>query len=67
MDGQVVCFDPPTYVVRAYGSSLPEPECKAGETQAACGYSCTMYFGKLKCARTPAGILPGPRGCGGVL
>ena len=31
LDGQVVCFDPPAYVIRAYEGSLPEPECKAGE------------------------------------
>ncbi|MFL5350763.1 MAG: hypothetical protein ACJ8AT_38830 [Hyalangium sp.] len=59
LDGQVVCFDPPAYVIRAYGGSLPEPECKAGEGEVACGYSCTMYFGKLKCASTPAGICRG--------
>lgn len=59
MDGQVVCFDPPAYVVRAYGSSLPEAECKAGEGEVACGYSCTQYFGHMKCARTPAGTCRG--------
>jgi hypothetical protein len=55
----VVCFDPPAYAVRAYGGALPEPECKAGEGEVACGYACTSYFGKLKCARTPAGICRG--------
>jgi hypothetical protein len=59
MDGQVVCFDPPAYVVRAYGGALPEPECKAAEGEVACGYSCTSYFGKLRCAKTPAGICRG--------
>ncbi len=62
LDGQVVCFDPPAYVVRAYGGSIPEPECKAAEGEVACGYSCTTYFGKLKCARTPAGVCRGRGG-----
>ena len=63
MDGQVVCFDPPAYVAGAYGSSLPEPECKAGETQAACGYSCTHVLRQAQVRAHPGGVnLPGPRG-----
>jgi hypothetical protein len=56
IDGQAVCFDPPAYVVQVYGSALPEPECKTIDGQVACGYSCATDFGKVKCARTPAGV-----------
>ncbi len=59
IDGQAVCFDPPAYVVRAYKGSLPTPECKTSEGQAACGYSCATYFGKVSCARTPVGVCRG--------
>ncbi|MDY7226867.1 hypothetical protein [Hyalangium rubrum] len=59
LDGQVVCFDPPAYVVRAYGGALPQPECTVSEGQVACGYSCASYFGKVNCARTPAGVCRG--------
>ncbi len=56
VDGQAVCFDPPAYVVQAYGSALPEPECKTIDGVVACGYGCATDFGKVKCARTPAGV-----------
>jgi hypothetical protein len=59
IDGQVVCFDPPAYVVRAYNGSVPEPECKSIEGTVACGYNCATYFGKVNCARTPAGVCRG--------
>ncbi|WP_370459105.1 hypothetical protein [Aggregicoccus sp. 17bor-14] len=56
VDGKAVCFDPPAYLVRIYGASLPEPECKGLEGQAACGYHCAADFGDVKCARTPKGV-----------
>ncbi len=59
LDGQAVCFDPPAYVVRAYGSTLPEPGCLASEGRVACGYACTTFSGKVNCARTPAGTCRG--------
>ncbi|ADO69479.1 hypothetical protein [Stigmatella aurantiaca] len=62
VDGRAMCFDPPAYVVRAYGSALPEPECKTLEGESACGYNCATYFGKVKCARTPAGVCRGRGG-----
>jgi hypothetical protein len=59
LDGQAVCFDPPAYIVRVYGAALPEPECKTIDGQVACGYACVTQFGKVKCARTPAGMCMG--------
>ena len=55
IDGQAVCFDPPTFIVRLYGDALPPPECKTIDGQVACGYQCAVQAGKVKCARTPAG------------
>ncbi|HEX8822287.1 MAG TPA: hypothetical protein VF794_20340 [Archangium sp.] len=59
VDGQAVCFDPPAHIVRLYGDALPEPECKTIDGQVACGYQCATQFGKVKCARTPAGMCAG--------
>ncbi|HZI06618.1 MAG TPA: hypothetical protein VEZ71_21490 [Archangium sp.] len=59
LDGQAVCFDPPPHIVRIYGSALPEPECKVVDGQVACGYQCATQPGKVKCARTPAGVCAG--------
>ena len=59
LDGQAVCFDPPPHIVRIYGEALPAPECKAIDGQVACGYRCVTQFGKVKCARTPAGVCAG--------
>ncbi|XXF79192.1 hypothetical protein P2318_05405 [Myxococcaceae bacterium GXIMD 01537] len=56
IDGQAACFDPPAHVAQVYGASLPEPECKTIDGVVACGYSCVTDFGKVKCARTPAGV-----------
>lgn len=56
VDGQAVCFDPPAYVAKVYGDSLPKPECKTIDGVVACGYNCATDFGKVKCARTPAGV-----------
>lgn len=56
IDGQAVCFDPPAFVARVYGASLPEPECKTIDGVVGCGYGCVTDFGKVKCARTPAGV-----------
>ncbi|RKH18339.1 hypothetical protein D7Y13_38585 [Corallococcus praedator] len=56
IDGQASCFDPPAYVVKAYGAALPESECKTIDGVVGCGYSCVTDFGKVKCARTPAGV-----------
>ncbi|MCP3058490.1 hypothetical protein LXT21_06880 [Myxococcus sp. K38C18041901] len=56
IDGQAVCFDPPAYVVKAYGASLPEPECKAIDGAVACGYHCVTQPGRVKCAKSPAGV-----------
>jgi hypothetical protein len=59
VEGQAVCFDPPAYIVRIYGDALPEPECKTIDGVVACGYQCATQFGKVKCARTPAGMCMG--------
>ncbi|MBU8899105.1 hypothetical protein DRW03_28195 [Corallococcus sp. H22C18031201] len=56
LDGQAVCFDPPAYAAKAYGTALPEPECKTLDGVVACGYGCATEFGKVKCASTPAGL-----------
>ncbi|WP_342378931.1 hypothetical protein NVS55_05950 [Myxococcus stipitatus] len=62
MDGQAVCFDPPAYVVKAYGAALPESECKAIDGVVACGYNCATQPGRVKCAKTPAGVCRGRGG-----
>ena len=59
IDGQAVCFDPPPHIIRIYGEALPQPECKTIDGQVACGYQCATQFGKVKCARTPAGTCIG--------
>ena len=56
IDGQAVCFDPPAYIIRIYGDALPDFECKTIDGQVACGYQCATQAGKVKCARTPAGV-----------
>ncbi|MFY0573104.1 hypothetical protein ACN28S_67170 [Cystobacter fuscus] len=60
IDGQSVCFDPPAYIVRVYGSALPAPECKTIDGQVACGYQCVTQFGKVQCAH-PRGHLRRPQ------
>lgn len=62
IDGQAVCFDAPPHIVRIYGGSPPTPECKAIDGQVACGYRCATQPGKVRCARTPAGICTGRSG-----
>jgi len=56
VDGQAVCFDPPAYVVKAYGDALPEVQCKAIDGVVACGYNCVTQPGRVKCAKSPAGV-----------
>ncbi|HZI10294.1 MAG TPA: hypothetical protein VE153_07840 [Myxococcus sp.] len=62
VDGQAVCFDPPAYVVKAYGAALPDPECKAIDGVVACGYNCATQPGRVKCAKSPAGVCRGRGG-----
>ncbi|MFP2960784.1 hypothetical protein ACLEPN_23950 [Myxococcus sp. 1LA] len=62
IDGQVVCFDPPAYVQKAYGDALPKPECQSIDGVVACGYNCATQPGRLKCAKSPAGVCIGRGG-----
>jgi hypothetical protein len=62
LDGQAVCFDPPTFLTRVYGAALPAPECRSFEGQVACGYRCAAQAGQVRCARTPQGVCHGRSG-----
>lgn len=54
--GQITCFDPPTWLLRVYGTSLPKPSCLWLGVRSACGYACERQGEAMACARTPRGV-----------
>lgn len=54
--GQIVCFDPPIWLLRVYGKSVPKPTCIWRGVRSACGYNCDTMGDSMACARTPRGV-----------
>ncbi len=55
--GQLMCFDPPLFLKRVYGTAeLPKPQCISHGMNMACGYNCARDGDGVACAKTPSGV-----------